>query len=334
MFYYVAKTSDELLSNFFFQQPLEIENTKLKQKISLLKCNIEWAKQKEARAKAELEKILKKQLRETSVDVQKEDIEALVKKHGGASKKDTKKIAPTECEVDRKKPAIIKSKKIALPKESDDEDDEDHDEVPAKQTNKSAATKISSKRSTSPEESDEEEHDDAPAKKTNKSVATKATYQRVSSPRAAKTKTWKQKTRALRHHDTDSSSSSDDSEEDSEGKGSNTESGDISLPPLDVNTTVEVPAVEIATCNHGTCLGWMSVELPSYCEEGERFCSAKCMKCNSVYGDSLKPSSKHPLHHCPFFKDKCDAVLCDACFKVAIVADDDPQKTRRSSRRH
>jgi hypothetical protein len=65
---------------------MEDNVVRLRQRIQLLKCSLNHSRQKEAKATKALEKMRTKQLTDTEVVPQQEDLDALVKKHGGKSK--------------------------------------------------------------------------------------------------------------------------------------------------------------------------------------------------------------------------------------------------------
>jgi hypothetical protein len=101
------------------------------------------------------------------------------------------------------------------------------------------------------------------------------------------------------------------------------------VPPLEVNTIVEVPR---CTIDHSDMANLVAERLPSFCDEGQKIFDSKCVTCNKDIKD-LRPTTRKPIYHCPHFEDKCDVVLCNKCYSTAIVQEDTKGTTRRS-RRH
>lgn len=93
---------------------------KLQKQISVLKCNVSYAKLKETEAKKQMELMRKKQIKDAQVEIPQDDLDALVRKHGGA----TKKIAPTRNSPKKAAPAAKQKKDVEF-SSSDDSDGEE-----------------------------------------------------------------------------------------------------------------------------------------------------------------------------------------------------------------
>ena len=78
---------------------------------------------------------------------------------------------------------------------------------------------------------------------------------------------------------------------------------------------------------HESVLDFKSEYVRSFCDPGQMFADAKCMKCNLLLSDH-PPTSSAPIHYCPNFETICEAALCHSCFSEL-----NGKTTRRTRRR-
>ena len=272
-----------------------------------MKWSLDHSKFKEAEARKELQKVRQKQLEDAQVNVPQDDYDAIVRKHGGAVKKP--KAVPTPTQEPKQKRNV--SKKTA-PSSSDTEDtDKEEKKKARRRTAHQKAKKVRYYESSS-EESDasEEKEDD------NEDEVEDAAGEVI--PDGI--------------NEIGSPPSVPDKKETIKGDTQNMEENiieEVSQKVPEENTIVEVSQ---RCLDHSNLLNFVREELPTFCAQGQKFCGAKCMKCEQEFGETLKPSSKKPLYYCPHFEDSCDAVICHACYSVAICDNSNAQKTRRSRR--
>jgi hypothetical protein len=78
-------------------------------------------------------------------------------------------------------------------------------------------------------------------------------------------------------------------------------------------------------CNHDDLLNFGNEGDSRYCHENQKFGSAVCMKCQAPFLNAN--INKSPLHPCPNFDSVCNAVMCHDCFNKG------QQNTKRTLRK-
>jgi hypothetical protein len=266
---------------------------RLRQRLQMLKCNLSHSRQEEAKAKKALAKMRNKQLADTEVTVLQEDVNAVVKKHGGKSREPAAKRTRAKQQLVKK--SVKKKGKVDSCSEDDSSDDD-------------------------------------------------RVEKRLSRNRAAAAHAAKQMKLQVDLSEEDSTEDEGPLNFDDELDNEHLESfvvdkvvevvlgdGDAGLvvPTLEVNTIVEVPRCSL---DHSDMTNLVPERLPSFCDEGQKFCDSKCVTCHKDIKGSLRPTSRNPIYHCPHFEDKCDVVLCNKCYSTAIVKEGTKGTTRRSRR--
>jgi hypothetical protein len=198
-------------------------------------------------------------------DQSSQDLNLIVKRHGGKKNEPTKKTTkkPASKVVNKTKGKKKVSKKIYDESEdSDSYDNESDDELVGKTGKVAAAFNLSSD---SDDDEEVEEVEDSPPDDDTEAAQ---------SPQAQKT--------------------------------------DSVLE----NSVLEnvIQEVQNEPCGgHLSVLDFKSLDLPTYCNPGEKFAEATCMKCALEFCDN-PPSKNSPLHFCPNFDKDCQAVLCSTCY--------------------